>query len=146
MPRSPRPGGDTRLRGATALLVVALCATPLAAWGPSTQVSIARTGAQLAPPDLERQLVHRADKFREGVLAPFQEGEPERHYRNRDRGKLDTTLEAEVTAAIVALKKPASFDEVVERLGRIAHWIGDANNPLNAAGDDPQEGRYFADW
>ncbi|HXT23018.1 MAG TPA: hypothetical protein VN923_19880 [Thermoanaerobaculia bacterium] len=126
--------------------LLALASTPLAAWSPSTQVSIARTAARLAPPDLARQIEHRSDRFREGVLAPFQEGAPERHYRNRDRGALDAALADEVAGAVAALRQPAPFDDVVYRLGRIAHWVGDANNPLNAAGDDPDEGRYFADW
>src|SRR4029079_18447896 len=123
-----------------------LAVSPLAAWSPTTQVSIARTAARLAPPDLARQIEHRADRFRDGVLAPFQEGAPERHYRNRDRGTLDAVLADEVAGAVAALRQPAPFDDVVYRLGRIAHWIGDANNPLNAAGDDPDEARYFADW
>src|ERR1044072_1534305 len=93
-----------------------------------------------------RQIEHRTARFREGVLAPFQEGVPERHYRNRDRGALDSALPDEVAAAAAALRDPASFDDVAYRLGRIAHWVGDANNPLNAAGDDPAEARYFADW
>ena len=126
--------------------LLALASTPLAAWSPSTQVSIARTAARLAPPDLARQIEHRSDRFRDGVLAPFQEGAPERHYRNRDRGTLDAALADEVAGAVAALRQPAPFDDVVYRLGRIAHWVGDANNPLNAAGDDPTEARYFADW
>ncbi len=80
------------------------------------------------------------------MLAPFQEGAPERHYRNRDRGALDAVLAEEVAGAVAALRQPAAFDDVVYRLGRVAHWVADANNPLNAAGDDPDEGRYFADW
>ena len=146
MHRKPRSigaaGGRIALAGALTLAV----ASPLAAWSPTTQVSIARTAARLAPPDLARQIEHRADRFRDGVLAPFQEGAPERHYRNRDRGTLDAALADEVAGAVAALRQPAPFDDVVYRLGRIAHWVGDANNPLNAAGDDPDEGRYFADW
>ena len=121
-------------------------AAPLAAWSPTTQVSIARTAARLAPPDLARQIEHRSERFRAGVLAPFQEGIAERHYRNRDRGALDAALAEEVAGAVAALRQPAPFDEVVYRLGRVSHWVADANNPLNAAGDDPDEGRYFADW
>ena len=88
MHRKPRSvgagaaGGRIVLTAALALVA----ASPLAAWSPTTQVSIARTAARLAPPDLARQIEHRADRFRDGVLAPFQEGAPERHYRNRDRG------------------------------------------------------------
>jgi hypothetical protein len=124
----------------------ALLPAPLAAWSPSTQVSIARTAARLAPPDLARQIERRSDRYRAGVLAPFQEAVAERHYRNLDRGALDAALAEEVAGAVAALKKPAPFDEVVYRLGRVAHWVADANNPLNAAGDDPQEGSYFGDW
>ena len=151
MASEPRPPATGRRRGrCLALLAFAAALSampaPLAAWSPSTQVSIARTAARLAPPDLARQIEHRSDRFREGVLAPFSETAIERHYRNRDRGALDATLADEVAAAIAALRQPAPFDEVVYRLGRVAHWVGDANNPLNAAGDDPAEGRYFADW
>ena len=153
MHRKPRSGagaaGGRFALSAALTLAAALslaAATPLAAWSPTTQVSVARTAAHLAPPDLARQIEHRAERFRDGVLAPFQEGAPERHYRNRDRGALDTALADEVAGAVAALRQPAPFDDVVYRLGRIAHWVADANNPLNAAGDDPDEGRYFADW
>ena len=144
-PRSTGAGAAGGRIALTAALALA-AASPLAAWSPTTQVSIARTAAHLAPPDLARQIEHRADRFRDGVLAPFQEGAPERHYRNRDRGTLDAALAEEVAGAVAALRQPAPFDDVVYRLGRIAHWVGDANNPLNAAGDDPDEARYFADW
>jgi hypothetical protein len=126
---------------------MALGAPPLFAWGPGTQVAVARTAARLAPPDLARQIERREDRFRAGVLAPFDDGVPERHYRNRDRGALDRALADEVSAAIALLRQPEPpLDDVVYRLGRIAHWVTDANNPLNAAGDDPAESRYFADW
>ena len=149
MPRQPRSthAGRAAFRRIALGTAVALAATsPLSAWSPATQVSIARTAARLAPPDLTRQIEHRSDRFREGVLAPFQEGVAERHYRNRDRGALDAALAEEVAGVVAALRQPAPFDDVVYRLGRVAHWVADANNPLNAAGDDPDEGRYFADW
>jgi hypothetical protein len=134
------------LTAALLLLISPLLASPLRAWAPATQLAIARTAARLAPPDLARQIEKRGDRFREGVMAPFQEGTPERHYRNRDKGALDRALAEEVQGAIAALRQPASFDEIVYRLGRVAHWVADANNPLNAAGDDPEEARYFADY
>jgi hypothetical protein len=144
--RSSRVGRAALRRVAFGIAVALAAAAPLAAWSPTTQVSIARTAARLAPPDLQRQIEHRADRFREGVLAPFQEGVAERHYRNRDRGALDAALADEVAGAVAALRQPAPFDDVVYRLGRVAHWVADANNPLNAAGDDPNEARYFSDW
>jgi hypothetical protein len=151
MPRLPRtaprrPAFAVASRHAVSAVTLLLVAAPVAAWGPSTQVAVASTAAKLAPPDLAREIELRSVRFREGVLAPFQEPQPERHYRNVDRGILDRTLADEVSAAIATLRKPAPFDELVYRLGRVAHFVTDANNPLNAAGDDPAEARYFSDW
>ncbi|MEO7973751.1 MAG: hypothetical protein ABIU84_09185, partial [Thermoanaerobaculia bacterium] len=36
--------------------------------------------------------------------------------------------------------------EVVEHLGRISHFVADANLPLNTANTDPREGAYFRDF
>ena len=44
----------------------------------------------------------------------------------------------------IAAHRP--FNEICYRLGIVAHFIADANNPLNAAGDDAEEGRYYADF
>ena len=142
----PRPLRSRAAALAAVTLVLAAAPARLLGWSPATQVSIARTAARLAPPDLARQLERRAEHYREGGLAPFAEGAAERHYRNRDRGALDAVLADEVKGALAALRQPAPFDELAYRLGRVAHWVADANNPLNAAGDDPEEGRYFADW
>ena len=73
MPRQPRSthAGRAAFRRIVLGTAVALAVTsPLSAWSPATQVSIARTAARLAPPDLTRQIEHRSDRFREGVLAP----------------------------------------------------------------------------
>jgi hypothetical protein len=126
--------------------LVACIAAEAGAWGPQSQAAIAREAARLAPPDLARQLERRAEPLRAGALAPFSGTAPERHYRNRESGSLDRAILEEARAAIAALRTPGSFDEVARRLGVLAHYIADANNPLNAAGDDPEEARYFADW
>jgi hypothetical protein len=131
---------------ALAMVLLVTLAAPAAAWGPQSQAAIAREAARLAPPDLARQLERRAARLREGAQAPFQDTAAERHYRNRDSGSLDRAILEEARAAIAALRRPAPFDEVVQRLGVLAHYVADANNPLNAAGDDPQESRYFADY
>lgn len=148
----PSLGAVTRLPGArrrSGLIAAALLLAPLHAlhaWAPATQVAIATTAAKLAPPDLARQIEKRPERFRAGVMAAFDDKEPTHHYRNLSSGALDRVLLDEVAAAVAALRQPMPFDEVVYRLGRVAHWVADANNPLNAAGDDPDEGRYFADY
>ena len=137
-----------RAAAACALLALATVGTPApaGAWGPESQATIAREAALVAPPDLQRQLVRHSKKLREGALAPFQGTAPERHYRNRDGGSLETAILEEVRAAIELLRRPAPFEEVVHRLGVVSHYLADANNPLNSSGDDAQEARYFADY
>ncbi|MEM7051071.1 MAG: hypothetical protein AAF604_15485 [Acidobacteriota bacterium] len=127
-----------------ALLAVAL---PAAAWTPDTQVVIAREAARLAPPDLARQIAKHPQKLREGALAPFQDGDPQRHVANQDgSGRLDEVIAQEVATAIEAIERHAAFEEIVYQLGIVAHYMADANNPLNSSTADPQEGRYFADF
>lgn len=127
-------------------MALAAGGVPAVAWGPQSQAAIAREAARLAPPDLARQLAKRPAKLRDGALAPFSGTAAERHYRNRDKGSLDRAILEEARAAIEALRRPATFDQVAHRLGVLSHYLADANNPLNAAGDDPNEGRYFADY
>lgn len=144
-----RPSRARRLpvRLAGSILAAAAALTsPAAAWGPESQVTIAREAASLAPPDLQRQLEKHALRLAEGARAPFQGTAPERHYRNRSGGSLDSAVMEEVRGAIAALRQPAPFEDVVYRLGVLGHYVADANNPLNAAGDDPEEARYFVDY
>ena len=153
MPPAPpaRIAAGRRLPGVRHLACLAVAvatafASPAAAWGPESQVTIAREAASLAPPDLQRQLEKHAARLAEGARAPFQGTAPERHYRNRSGGSLDSAVMEEVRAAIAALRQPAPFEDVVYRLGVLGHYVADANNPLNASGDDPDEARYFADY
>lgn len=129
------------------LAAVSAATAPAAAWTPGTQLNIAREGARLAPPDLARQIQRHQKAFEAGVLAPFDDGDPNLHMKNRDgSGALDRVIAAEVDAAIQAIRAPRPFEEIVRRLGVVAHYIADANNPLAAAADDGEEGRYFVDY
>ena len=131
-----------------ALVLLAAAAPPARAWSPKSQVAIAEEAAQLAAPDLAPQLERHADRFREGIVAPFRGTAPEQHYRNAHAGDgtLDQTIFHEVDAAIAALQKFAPFEDIVYRLGIVSHYLADANNPLNASADDPREGEYYADY
>lgn len=126
---------------------VALAASPAAGWAPRTQVVIAEEAVALAPPDLARQLERHADRLRDGALAPFQGTAPELHYKHASGlGKLDQAILTEVDTAIRALRTMAPLRDVAFHLGVVAHYLADANNPLNSAGDDPRETDYFADY
>jgi hypothetical protein len=119
---------------------------PASAWTPATQVAIANEASRLTPPDLARQIERRQRLFREGVLAPFEEPDPSRHFKHADgQGTLDRTVSDEVAAAIHAIETHQLFDEVIMRLGRVAHFVADTNNPL-AAGNDVDSSRYYADY
>ena len=122
-------------------------ADPAAAWSPEIQLAIARDAADLAPIDLRRQIEKDPAALREGALGPFRDAVAENHFWHVDgAGELDHVTFREVQGAIDAIRSHQPFTVVVERLGRVSHWIADANNPLNAAGEDPEEGRYYADY
>src|SRR5918999_5380608 len=130
--------------GSVCLLGAAL---PAAGWTPGTQVTIAHEAARLSPPDLARQIEKHRRAFEEGVKAPFSETDPARHMKNPDgSGSLDRAAFDAVTAAGAAIQGHQPFEEIVRRLGVVAHYEADANNPLAASGADAEEGRYFADY
>ncbi len=116
------------------------------AWTPQSQQAIAETAARLAPPDLYRQIVRHRAALQQGVLQPFAERDPARHLPSAAGGTLDQALTAAIDDAIRAIQAPRPFGEVVYRLGIVAHYLADANNPLAISDDDPEEGRYFADF
>jgi hypothetical protein len=148
MGKNARSAGPAPLGFLVGLMVLAVAGTlPAGAWTPASQLSIAESGAQLAPPDVVRQIARHREKFQEGVLAPFRSGTAERHGKNPDgTGTLDEVLLYEVHGAIQAIRAHRPFEEVVFRLGVVAHYVADANNPLNTSSNDPGEGRYFADY
>jgi hypothetical protein len=124
-----------------------LASAPASAWTPDTQTAIAREAARLAPPDLARQIEKHKRTFEAGVLAPFQDTDPGRHRKNADgSGSLDKVLYQEVDSTVSAIRAHRPFEEIVQRLGQVAHYVADANNPLASAGTDPDEARYFLDY
>ncbi|MFL6293091.1 MAG: hypothetical protein ACJ759_19530 [Thermoanaerobaculia bacterium] len=142
----------SRLVPAALGLPLLLAAAPALAWTPRTQGAIAREAARLAPPDLARQIEKHEEAFQAGVQAPFQDADADRHRKDPDgldpngSGTLDQALFAEVDGAISAIRLHRPFEEVVLRLGKVAHYVADANNPLAVSGADPEESRYFVDY
>ena len=137
-----------RLAGGLAAILAGVCAvSPAAAWTPNTQVVIAREAARLSPPDLARQIEKHRRAFEEGAVAPFSDTDSSRHMKNPDgSGQLDKAAEDAMRAAVAAIRDHKPFEEIVRRLGLVSHYVADANNPLAASGDDPEERRYFVDY
>jgi len=120
---------------------------PASAWSPEAQRAIAAEAARLAPPDLAGQLARHTKQLERGAVEPFGDTDPLRHTKNEDgSGALDRALAEETKAAVAALRGFRPFAELVYRLGRVAHFAADLNNPLNASTGDPDEGRYFRDF
>jgi hypothetical protein len=136
------------LRFAAAMISVMMpAAAPAHAWTPKTQQTIAWEAARLAPPDLARQLTKRRHAYLAGVIEPFDDSDPERHRKHPDgSGALDRAMADAVAEAVTAIRTHRPFDEIVFRMGRAAHYMADANNPLATTASDPEAGRYFVDY
>ncbi|MEO7795298.1 MAG: hypothetical protein ABIV06_11050, partial [Thermoanaerobaculia bacterium] len=134
-------------RSALAFCLALLAPAVALAWKPSTQKAIAIEAGTLAPPDLARLLVRHRKEFLRGSVEPLSDTDAARHMKNADgSGSLDQTVAAEMTTAIQLIQRHRPFTEVVEHLGRISHFVADANLPLNTANTDPREGAYFRDF
>jgi hypothetical protein len=136
-------------RRAVIVLVVAtvVLGAPSDAWTPESQRTLALEAARLSPPDLRRQFDKHPQDLQRGTLAPFRGSPGQDHYWHKDgSGNLDHVLFAEVEATIEAIRAHRPFTEIIERFGRVAHYVADANNPLNSDGTDPEESRYFVDY
>lgn len=128
-------------------LVLLLAAPPLSAWTPKMQQTIAIEAAGLAPPDLRRQIDRHVKSYKQGVLAPFDDGTPSHHTRLEDgSGELDREISESVSRAVAAIRGHRPFEEIVGHLGTLSHWVADANNPLAVSGADPDKARYFVDY
>lgn len=139
----------SRLRTLFAFAPIAagLLAPAANAWSPDTQRAIAADAARLAPPDLARQLARYPRELEAGAVEPFNDRDADRHHQNEDgSGALAEAVAGETAATVAALRAFRSFTEVTRRLGRVAHWAADLNNPLNASAADAEEGRYFRDY
>jgi hypothetical protein len=135
------------LRSSLALVSLLGGAGAAFAWTPATQIVIGREAARLAPPDLARQIEKHKHAFDEGVNGPFADTDSARHAKNPDgSGQLDRVIADEVTAAVAEIRGHKPFEQIIHRLGVVAHYVADANNPLAASNADPQERRYFVDY
>ena len=132
---------------AGAWLLAAIAAAPAVAWTPASQQAIAEHAARFAPPDLYRQLARHRVAYLQGVQDGFAERDPAAHAKNADgSGRLDQAISIAVDNAIRAITTHQPFREISYRLGIVSHFVADANNPLNAADEDPEESRYYGDF
>jgi hypothetical protein len=122
-----------RRRAAVLAALLAAAPAPALGWTAKTRSTVALEGARLAPPDLARQIEKHRAVFLEVAQSPLAPGG-------------DRQLAAEVEAAVAAIQEHRPFAEIVARLGGIAARVAEANDPLTAAGGDPDAARYAADY
>ncbi|HEX8168972.1 MAG TPA: hypothetical protein VF824_00355 [Thermoanaerobaculia bacterium] len=110
------------------------------AWTRASDERIALKAAALAPPDL-RVVIEKFDGNYKAGLARAQsdEGSDLHRYLVLSRqGRLREGIEREARLAIKMIRAGEPMNDVVERLGILAHLVSDANNPFHVANDDPR--------
>ena len=106
---------------------------------------MALEAARLAPPDLYRQLRRNRASYLVGVDEPSKaHNGAHRHFESG--GTLDAELIRVIDEAVLAIQLHRPFNEISYRLGLVAYYLAEANDPLATAGSDPQEGRYRQDF
>lgn len=107
------------------------------AWTRAADQRIATKAARLAPRDLQ-MLIERFDaEYKEGLdRARADEGSESHRYLPLSRqGRLRERIERETGAIITMIRKGSPMEDVVERMGTLAHFVADANNPFHVAHD-----------
>jgi hypothetical protein len=130
--------------------IVVLALFPLSAfgWTRASDERIARKGAALAPPDL-RMLIEKFEADYTNGLQRAQSDEGSdlhRYFVLSRQGRLREAIERETQLAVRMVRKGDPMNEIVQRLGILAHLVADANNPFHVANDDPQLGASQNDF
>lgn len=123
-----------------AILTLLLLPAAAQAWTRSSDQRIALKAAQLAPADL-RLLIERYDaEYKAGLArAEMDEGsESHRYFALSRNGRLRERIEHEALGIVSMVRTGQPMRDVVQRLGMLAHYVADANNPFHVANDDPR--------
>lgn len=127
-------------------LLAMLMAAPVGAWTPTTYRYVTENSARMMPKSLRAILyTHRADLFAGATRPGSDEGRQEHHVSPDGRG-LRMRVIQQVYKVRGLLEARAPFDEVAREMGVLAHFVADANNPLQVSDDDPREGEYVLDY
>ncbi len=119
-----------------------------AAWTRASDERIAMKGAALAPPDLRMLIEKFEGDYKSGLQrAQSDEGSDlHRYFVLSRQGRLREAIEREARLAVTMIRKGDPMNEVIQRLGILAHLVADANNPFHVANDDPRLGASQNDF
>lgn len=136
----------TRAIAGASILILAMSASPAAAWSPETTEAITEQALVLAPPHLGRQLERHKSRFREGVLTPFKQTGGTKQGLALPPEVLQQAIEREAQNAIKAIEGHVSFDEIIFRMGFLASYMAAANYPLLSDMTAESRPAYLADY
>jgi hypothetical protein len=112
------------------LVFLLLIPTAANAWTRTSDRQIAYRAAQLAPRDMRLVITRYHNQYYAGVDRALAEEGTDMH-----RAHLRERIQSETSTIITLLRTKKPMQEVVLRLGMLAHLIGDANNPFHVATD-----------
>jgi hypothetical protein len=116
------------------------------AWTRATDERVVREALRLMPRSMRSVLAPHLDSLVAGTREAASEEPAPIHGFNPSQKppSAASRLEDLVPRAVAAIDQHKPFAEVARLLGRIAHYAGDLNNPLQVSADDPDEPRYAA--
>ncbi len=117
------------------LLLIPLTAN---AWTRTSDQQIGARAAQLAPRDMRMIIYRFHSQYTAGIdRALTEEGADPHRAHLRDR------IEKETAAIVMLLRTKQPMQQVVFRLGMLAHLVGDANNPFHVATEQDLEASHI---
>jgi hypothetical protein len=116
------------------LLLIPLTAN---AWTRTSDQQIGARAAQLAPRDLRLIIDRFHTQYAAGIDRALSEESTDAH-----RAHLRDRIQTETAAIVMLLRTKQPMQQVVFRLGMLAHFVGDANNPWHVATDAELESSH----
>ena len=108
------------------------------AWTRTSDQQIGVRAAQLAPRDLRLIIYRFHNQYTAGIDRALAEESADKH-----RVHLRDRIEKETAAIVMLLRTKQPMQQVVFRLGMLAHLVGDANNPWHVATEDELESAHL---
>lgn len=124
-----------------------LVASNLLAWTPEGQTAILRDALRTLPGTHASSWWGLRPALEEGVREPLATTPATDHFVTESgQGALRLAFRRELARAEKQWQRTPWSPEAARLVGRVAHFLSDANYPLNAAATDSAEPRYFADF
>jgi len=130
------------------LLVVEAVERPAFAWTNASRVRMVDDALRLLPSSLRELLANRRAVLVAAVATPGSPEDQPDHWQHPDGAYGTAAARAETDARELAAAVDAHepMARIVARFGRLAHWVGDVNDPLHTGDRDPRLKRYYADY